>query len=407
MSGGAGIPDINSETYPFGFVQRLLDQAAFFNLYSPGNGGHPIACRGGHGIKGFALSDQLCRLSILMSPPTARGSLRAFNRVGDPVARFDQRWLMVPRGFQARPGFEPPECAFTPAESQRFVMLDGAFTLEGGDDGFTGFGTGRTEPGGGGGDETLAYAVGTIVSGFGRFQGAVGTYTCCGTLSPCGFRGSVLLRVMDPEGVFQQEWLEIPAADVPLPEAGITYLFLSGHKQSSQSRTEYLFSSNGDVNGLLVEQQLRLMTTDCGPASGGQICCASSMGPVVGGMTARIGFNLLNPGAPGTADAPIPFKSYNQYTFTAPEGTELGGFHADGSEGRTFTMTLNGAPGQRALRFGGFGPLLNGTQGFAGISGQMIDNSVVGIFPHAIATAYVFRVFDTCGAYRIDGASGH
>ncbi len=398
-----GVPDINAETYPFAVVQQLLDQAAFFNLYARG-GGRPIRCSRGSGIKGFELSDRLLRFSIAVSPPTARGGLRAFNRLGDAVARFDQRWMLMPRGFHARPGVEPPECPFIPSESQRFVMLGGAFTLDGGDDGFVGFGTGRTEPGANGGDEVLACAIGTIVDGFGRFRGCTGTYTCCGSLSVRGFRGSVLLRVMDPDGVFQSESLDAPAGDEPLPERDVTYLFLSGHKPGHRSRTNYLFGHRGEVVGLLVEQQLRPMTVDCGRAPDGDIRCSSSLGPVVGRMTARISFNLLNPGAPGTTDAPIPFKSYNRYTFNGPGNRELGAFDADGSEGRTFTMTLRGAPGQRALRFGGFGPILNGAGHFAGLTGQMADNSVVGLFPHAVATAYVFRVFDPSGRYRADAA---
>jgi hypothetical protein len=399
-----GLPDINAETYPFAAVEQMLDQAAFFNLYATG-GGTPIVARSGRGTIGFALCEPLRRLSIVMSPPTVRHGLRAFNRLGECIASINQRWMFMPDGFAARPDVEPPECAFTPSEAQRFVMLDNVFWLEGGADGFRGFGTGRTEPTGREGDVTGAYAIGTIVEGFGRFRGCIGTYTCCGNLSPSGFRGSVLLRVMDPESLFRAEWLEIPAADAPLREAGVTYLFLSGHKQGSGSKTAYLYDAAGSVAGLGVEQQLRLMTVDCGVASGGEIRCSSSLGPAVGRMTARIGFNLLNPGAPGSADAPIPFKSYNHYVLTAPDGTDIGAFDADGNEGRTFTMTLPGAPGQRALRFGGFGPILNGVQRFAGISGQMTDNSVVGLFPHAIATSYVLRVFDASGMYRTDGLS--
>jgi hypothetical protein len=78
-----------------------------------------------------------------------------------------------------------------------------------------------------------------------------------------------------------------------------------------------------------------------------------------------------------------------------------GSFVADGGEGRTFNMQLAGAPGQRALRFGGFGPLMNGTGAFRDIEGLMTDNSVVGVAPHAIVTFYVLRINDPDGRYRI------
>ena len=130
MSGAPTIPDINAETYPFDFVQQLLDQAAFFNLYASGESGHPIPCGRSPGIKGFMLSDELCRLSILMPPPTVRGGMRACNRLGESIARFDQRWVLIPPDFAARPDVEPQaEVIFAPSERQRFVMLDGLFKI--------------------------------------------------------------------------------------------------------------------------------------------------------------------------------------------------------------------------------------------------------------------------------------
>jgi hypothetical protein len=395
-------PDINAETYPFDAVQQLLNQAAFFNLYSRTARCVPVQAAGG-AVTGFCVAENLCRFSIVMPPPSAQAGLCASNRIGERIANIEHRWIFMPDAFIARPGVEPPPSAFNPAVAQRFVMLDGVFTLAGGADGFRGFGTGRTEPSPcGRRDEVLIYAVGTIVEGAGRFAGCDGTYTYCGALSPAGFRGSVVLRVMDPEEAFGAETLMAPTTTEPLGESGVTYLFLSGQKQDRTSRTKYVFDESDQIVGLDVEQQLRLMNVDCGEGSDGRVRCASSVGPLVGHMTARIGFNLLNPGAPGTGAAPIPFSSYNRYTIAGTDGRVLGTFDADGSEGRTFNMSLAGAPGQRALRFGGFGPLLNGQGRFAGIAGQMTDNSVVGIAPHAIATSYVLRVFDRGRDHRAD-----
>ena len=399
----SGLPDINAETYPFDVVQQLLNQAAFFNLYSRAAGCDSIRDRDGATI-GFGLVEDLHRFAIDVSTPTDGAALTASNRIGERLARFEQRWVFIRPAYAARPGAEPPPCPFDPSSIQRFVMLDAEFTLEGGDR-FRGFGTGRTGPSPcGRRDEVLVYAVGTILEGDGRFAGRDGTYTYCGSLSRDGFRGSLLLRVADPDERFTTESLSACASTRPLDEPDVSYVFLAGQKESRTSKTGYVRGRGDDIVGLDVEQQLRLLSTDCAEREQGRIHCASSLGPVVGKMTARIGFNLLNPGAPGTQVAPIPFSSYNRYTITDNDGTILGSFDADGNEGRTFTMSLAGAPGQRALRFGGFGPLLNGRGCFEGIAGQMTDNSVVGIAPHAIATSYVLRIFDRSGAYRSDPA---
>jgi hypothetical protein len=392
------VPDINAETYPFAVVQQLLDQAAFFTLYSTSAHCTPLVTNNGRRLRGFQIVEELCRFAIRMEMPSARNVLRVSNAVGEPVARFSHRWLIAPDTFVARPGVEPPPCAFDPSRAQRFVMLDSVFVLTGDTDCFRGFGTGLTAPLGSG-EMVAAAAVGTIVDGDGRFRGRDGTYTYCGTLSPSGYRGSLLLRVMDP--------LEAFAAEGPLsghcsgdsPESNATYVLIAGHKKGPQSRSGYIMK-DGAVVGLDVEQQLRLFTTDCGPGPSGDLRCTNQLGPVVGTMRALISFNLLNPGAPGTAVAPIPFTSRNEYAITGVDGRPLGAFDADGLEGRTFNLTLSGAPGQRALRFGGFGPLVNGRGPFKGIRGQMTDNSVVGVAPHALATAYLFRIADAGGTFR-------
>ncbi len=394
-------PDLNAETYPFDVVQQLLYQAAFFNLYSNTAGCQPVELPDG-AIAGFHVSETLCRFSIAMAPPSARTGLRASNRVGEPIARFEHRWMFIPDRFAARPGVDPPACPFDPNVAQRFVMLDGRFTLDGGADGFRGFGTGRTAPSPAGrGDEVLISAIGTMTEGFGRFSGREGTYTYCGALSRDGFRGSLLLRVPDPEQVFTTDALAAAATAGPVPEPDVTYLLLAGQKRSRRTLTTYIFGDNDRIIGFDVEPQLRLMHIDCGAAADGTIQCASSIGQVIGTLASRVTIDLLNPGAPGSDAAPIPFSSYNRYTITSADGCVLGTFDADGAEGRTFNMLLPAAPGQRALRFGAFGRLMNGQGRFAGIAGHLTDNSAVGVAPHALATTYLLRLFDREGAYRI------
>jgi len=400
----ASLPDINTETYPFEVVQGLLDQAAYFNFYSTPDLSRfrPIPDpRNSSGIVGFQIGETICRFSITMSPPSQERGFTSWTMVGEPVACFDHRWLFIPDNFAALPGQDPPMVSFDPARPQRFVMLDSKFLLGRGKDGFRGFGTGSTYPATvNGRKQVLVGAVGTILEGLGRFAGHEGTYTYCGSISDKrGFMGNLLLRVVDPEATLVIKSDLQPLQPMADPEPAITYMLFRGQKRDRTQKTDYIFGPNNDITGLNVHQQLRLMQIDCGNY-GKEIASVARVGPVVGEMTAQITFNLLNPGAPGTGIAPIPFKSYNTYKFLDRGGGEVGVIEADGGEGRTFKLSLAGAPGQQALRFGGFGPIRKGTGAFQGIEGFMSDNSVVGIAPHALATLYVLRVHDPDSKYR-------
>lgn len=398
------LPDINAETYPFDTVVQLLDQAAFFTMFTvPARGrSEAILSRGGMGnMTGVRIKERLHRFSIAMQPPTSDGVITG-NAIGEQLGHFEHRWMFAPDGFPALPTNEPPETPFDPSRSQRFVMLDSVCMFENGVDGFRGFGTGRTYPMQVDGQpQLLAGAVGSFLEGFGKFKGHEGTYTYCGTLSQqLGFMGNILCRVVDPEGNLRTE-SSLPALEMEAnPESGITYLMFRGQKKDRTQRTEYNIGPDGQVAGLNVHQQLRQVLIDSAARGHGGPRSTVSIGPVIGAMTAKILFNLLNPGAPGTSLSPIPFKSYNEYAFTDHNGRALGTIVADGGEGRTFNLTLARAPEQRALRFGGVGPIVKGTGFFEGIQGLMADNSVVGVAPHALSTLYVLRVNDPDGKYR-------
>lgn len=388
------LPDINAETYPFEVVQSLLDQAAHFVFYSepePQASGRAILSPDqGRQVIGFRMHESLRRM---------RGGA-----VGEIYARFEQRWMMIPWEHQAQPGQEPPATPLDMSRSQRFVMLDGICRFGNGEDGFRGFGTGTTFPvteGEDGRRVLLAAAVGNVTEGFGRLRDLVGTYTYCGCLSPeGGFRGTLLVRLLDPAGRLGSEGDLPPLETVPDPEPGITWLLFRGQKRGRNQRTEYRLGADGQVIGLDVEQDLRTIELDAADRGHRGLQAVRQIGPVIGRMTARIDFNLFSPGAPGTARAPIPFKSYNEYAFFGPGGRTVGTLNADGSEGRTFLLDLPAAPGQRALRFAGFGPIVQGTGAFEGIRGLMTDNSVVGIAPHAISTLYILRLDDPSGELR-------
>lgn len=203
---------------------------------------------------------------------------------------------------------EPPPVRFDPSISPRFVMLDAICKFDNGKDGFRGFGTGQTFPVSyGGKPEIPAGAVGNITEGFGKFRGLEGTYTYCGTLSAdSGFRGSVLCRVVDPEGILQSS-MDLPdLQQISFPELDASYLTFRGQKKNRTQKTQYMFGSDGQVSGLQLEPQIRLFNFDCAIDGRGELRSTSSVGQVVGTMPSYIFFNVLNPGAPGTADALSP-----------------------------------------------------------------------------------------------------
>jgi len=403
-SAAPSLPDLNAEKpYRFEHIQNLLDEAACFNLFSRQNPRHSnIAVNNGGGIIGFRIHEVLHRFDISVRPPTADAGVRAGNVLGEALGSFEHRWMIIPDGFGALPKREPPPTLLDPTRSQRFVMLDSVCSFNGGSDGFRGFGTGNTFPVTVNGQSQLhAAAVGSITEGFGKFAGREGTYTYCGNLSSNeGFSGNFLCRVPDPEAQFFTE-NSLPTLHAwPSPEPGITYLILRGQKKDASQKTTYNFGPGGQVIGINVVQQLKVVNYDAVNRERGGLRATRNIGPVIGGMHARILFNFFNPEAPGTALAPIPFQSYNEYTFTDPEGRTVARVGADGKEGRTFRLKLPGAPGQAALRFGGFGPIMNGTGCFERAQGLMADNSVVAVSPSAISTLYVLRLLDPDGRYR-------
>ena len=172
-----------------------------------------------------------------------------------------------------------------------------------------------------------------------------------------------------------------------------------GQKRDRFQKTGFERDDSGAIVGLIVDQQLRLIHVDAAAGRRGPHA-TFDVGRVIGSMHARIAFNLSNPGAPGTNEAPIPFVSSNKFTFFDATGDVLGTIETDHGEGRTFRLALDGAPRQAALRFGAVQPILRGTGWFEGVEGLLADNSAVGIAPHAIATLYVLRIHDPKGKFR-------
>jgi hypothetical protein len=382
-------------------LQRLVDQAAYFNVFSlPDAKTSDVAIRGqgsNGDLVGFRVCEDLRRFAVTVLPPTADGGLKASNVVGDSYGEFTHRWVLAPDDFVALPGREPPPTRLDPSRSQRFVMLDSVCTFGGSRNGFRGFGAGKTFPVTiDGRTQLLAATVGTILEGFGAFKDhEQGTYLHCGSLSPeCGFAGNMLLRVMDSQGTLRAGGRLPPPKARPLPEPDITYIIFRGQAVESDPVTPRV-GADGQLKGLTVVQGLRLISLSSDSSKGDGPRSLARVGQVIGKITAHVDFNPAYPG--GTALNPIPFTTFDELNFTDEAGRDIGGFTGDSSEGRVFNIKI---AGQGGIRFGGVGQILNGTGPFQGMSGLMTDNSVVIFTPHVSASLYVLRVYDPDGRFR-------
>lgn len=390
-------PTISAEA-----LQQLVDEAAHFNMFSipdaarTSDAGIP-AQSGGNGVIGIRVNETLHRFEISVEPPASEKPLRARNVVGEAAGKFTHRWMVMPDDFVAAPGHEPPPTVLDPSRSQRFVMLDSLCTFGEGKDGFRGFGTGQTFPATiDGRRQLLAVAIGSVLEGHGRFKDHdAGTYVYCGSLSPQrGFTGNVLLRMMDSQGTLRAAG-SLPALESrPNPEPGITYIIFRGEAVPSDAVTPRI-GPDGQLQGLNVEQGLRLLYLDFKSRGRNGLQCVDRVGQIVGRILARVNFNPTAPG--GTSLNPIPFTTFDEFTFFNREGKIVGGFTGDSSEGRVFNIMVGG---QKGIRFGGTGRLLTGTGPFKGIEGLLTDNSVVIFTPHVSASVYVLRIHDPDGRFR-------
>jgi hypothetical protein len=379
-------------------VQHCVDQAAYFNVFSrPDPADSDATIRKTNDVIGIRINEAVHRFEVTTHRPSATRSLRAANVVGERIGRFSHRWMLAPNDFVGVPDRVPPPTPLDPARPQRFVMLDGKCIFGDGADGFRGFGTGQTIPTTvNGHPQLLATAIGTIVEGFGNFQGhEQGTYVYCGTLVPeRGFTGNMMLRVMDPQKTLGTERSLPTIQQAPDPEAGITYVILRGEAVPSDPVTPNI-GPDGKAIGLVVQQGLKLQYVDSATRGHGRIRATDRRGQLIGRITAYVAFDPASAG--GTALDPVAFTAYDEFVFFGPGGEIIGSFTADSSEGRVFNMSLLGQP---AIRFGGVGSIRSGAGPFEGIEGLMTDNSVVVFAPHVSASIYVLRIDDRGRRFR-------
>lgn len=392
-------------------LQYLVDQVAAFNLHvSPGAGRVNLvnARSGSAAAIGFRASEVLRRFGVEIELPSAESGVRALNVVGEPVGRLDLCWMMIPHDFMARPNLVPPATPLDSTRSQRFVMQEMTFTFGNGQEGFRGFGTGRTFPISVGGRPRLAVAaIGNIAEGLGKFGGHEGNFTLCGELDPDrGFVGHVLVRVLDREGRLRARGPLPPAREISDSEPGVSYLLWASQKGAgAEQENRPSLDPGGQVRGLNIPLRLKRLHIDAAALRADDFRSSElRVGEVIG---LEVGFGRgSQPDAPptGTPLSPYQFEGVARYSFDSEDGKTLGAITTNVLEGRRFDMTLTGLPGETAWRFGFFGPIIYGSGYFHGAQGMFYGASGSFFQPppglHVITHLYMARLYDPDGKFR-------
>ena len=396
------LPDVNAETYPFEIVQHLLDQTANFNFYAVPDEAHKeratltpmqpndfFGINGGYGID---LKSSLHRFDSDTQPSAGCG-LEIDQAVGEDAGVFQARCFFGPDSLPWAPGKYPPPAIFDPWRSQRFSLLDAAFTF-GSDDGISVYGLGRTFPTVVAGRPTIFMgAVGNVTEGFGRFRGRQGTFVMAGKLtSELGFCGDITCRVVDPEGVLRSDREIGPISAIRDPDPESAFIVMRGTKKDRFVKTMYGPPPAPDLVSLVTPSVMRSAQFDFSRRGGEGLAAGMRVGQVIADMDADVHFNLMAP--PGTAERPVPFTTSEVYRFRDRDGRGAGTVLAGVVEGISFDLKFPAAPGQPGVRFAGFGPITGGTGQFEGAQGMLTVNSLIGIAPHTLSLMHVLQLAD-------------
>lgn len=390
-------------------LQRLVDQAASFNLFAvPDRHGSGGAIQGSGGGVGLQASEALHRFDIDLDLPSRERGVRVANVLGERSGRLDLRWMILPHDFRARPDQEPPPTRLDRALSQRFALQEATFRLGDGRDGFRSFGTGRTFPfGAGGRPKLVAAAVGNITEGFGRFSGLEGNYTLCGEITPGnGFIGHIAVRVQDPQGRLLARGELPPIQPEPDPDPETTYLAFAAQKGGGADQVNrFSFAPDGQIRGANISlhtKRVRAGFSAAGPEGFRSI--ALRMGEDIG---KEIGCGRASDPAAdpsGSALRPFLFEGTARYSFHDGARGDIGAVTTNVLEGRRFDLRLPQAPEQPAFRFGFFGPVVLGHGCFQGVEGMFYGSSASILNPppglHVITHYYVARLHDPDGRFR-------
>jgi hypothetical protein len=401
------LPDVNAETYPFDFVQYLLDQTANLNLFSVPESHDPEALSltpdhtdwfGINGGYGCMIRSALHRFDSFVQKPS-NDDISVSQAVGEAIGSLRARWLFSDGEPDWSPDREPPPAIFNPWSSQHFSMMDGEFSF-GSDDRFKAYGKGRTYPVSMNGQpKLLAAAVGNITEGTNRFRGCEGTFIMTGTLTgDLGFLGQISVRIVDPEGRLRTERETPPLTAISDPDPWSTFFVMRGEKKDRTVRTTFGPPPGEGRVSLVTPSQFRAAQFNVTTGGGGGIRTETRVGPVVCKMDATVYFDLLAP--PGTAMRPVPFSTDEIYRFIDRREREVATLTARVEEGISFNLKFPAAPGQPGVRFAGFGPITGGTGPLEGVQGLLTVNSLIGIAPHALTLMHVLHIVDPGGQYR-------
>src|SRR5215216_3707506 len=329
-------PGVNPETYEIEKVQRLLKSAAYFPIFNsdnPNMPNRPVLLIPGIQflMTAVEVNEELHRFEVLVEEPTIERGLRAFNRVGEPVANVHIRWTPIPENFEAAPGRFPPPTILNPFSSQRFTMLNGQMTFKDRQQsGFKAFGAGRTFPVNEGGANRLRIgAVIEILEGIGVFKGLTGAFVINGYIEPPNNLAlNLMIRIMDPEGRLEARSEVAPPVSFPDPDPNAVFMYFIGEVDPSKP-VKLNISPDGRIQGSQVYERLRLVRIDFGLDSSGGIRSKTTEGPIVGEVSATLQFNPLAP----TSVSPIQTTN-GVFTFFGREGKTIGNVYANMVEGR-------------------------------------------------------------------------
>lgn len=415
FQGGAPIPlpptfppGVDPATYRLDSVAHLLEQAAYFSMFSvhdPSEPNVPIPIAGiPYLLAGMNVNERLHRFEVMVEPPRAGDGLHAINIVGQGMARVHIRWRVIPEQWYTAPDREPPPTPLIPFLSQRFTMLDGQFEFDDREhSGLYGFGAGRTFPATEGGKSVLRLgAVVAIEEGLGRFKGLQGNLVVNGFIIPPNELGlNVMGRLIDPSGNLTAKSALTSLAPVPDPDTGAVFMTFLGETDPDHPTTLNQ-GPDGQMLGSSVHELLRLVSVsfDLGGVGDRGFRSRTTTGPIVGRLSTTLSFNPLNPQTPGTLLAPIPYQTESGvFTFFDRYRCPIGTVNANIVEGRAFTTPLEGAP-MPVFRMAGFGPILSGTDPFNGVEGMLSMNGIVSVFPRTLSNMYVMRVVDPDGKFQ-------
>jgi hypothetical protein len=393
----AGLPDLNSGKYTFDQVLNQLKRATSdFHFFAIPQRRHsklsdvkdPYLVNGGFALN---IESGLHRVNAVVQEPSPTAGLPVDLSVGESQGKFKCRMTIAPDDFPWSPGKEPPAILFDRYRGQRFVLLDNEFSFEDDQEGFSGYGVGRTYTNTSHGRPTLlAGAIGNIVSGSGRFKGLEGTYALNGAITEnFGFVGDITLRVLDWSGTLRTE-SDLPGLTaISNPDDMATHIVMRGQKKDPHVKSGYAFAPNGELRGITAPAEFRSAEYDFSASRHRGLRSHVSVGQVIGKLEATIITNLA---APATAETPAPFMTEELYTFWDSQGRVIGTIKAGVAEGDSFNLVFPALPGQPGLRFAGYGPATEGTGAFAGVQGLCTVNSLIGISPHALSLIHTFRL---------------